>query len=214
MSQHNSNRRFPVAKEGWGYAIGLLSLGFFAVWMKGSGWAFFFFILAMCVIAFFRDPDRTPPDDPGTVVSPADGRIIAIENTREGGKMVGIFLSIYDVHINRSPVEGSIREVNYRPGKFLAAFNKEAARVNEQNAIDIRTNSGENFKVVQIAGLIARRIVSWRMKGDTLAKGERIGLIQFGSRTDLHMPPGYPVSISMGDRVRGGETVIARSTKR
>jgi len=168
----------------------------------------------MCVIAFFRDPDRTPPDDPGTVVSPADGRIIAIENTREGGKMVGIFLSIYDVHINRSPVEGSIREVNYRPGKFLAAFNKEAARVNEQNAIDIRTNSGENFKVVQIAGLIARRIVSWRMKGDTLAKGERIGLIQFGSRTDLHMPPGYPVSISMGDRVRGGETVIARSTKR
>jgi len=214
MTQSNSNRRFPVAKEGWGYAIGLLALGFFAVWMKGNEWAVFFFVLAFCVIAFFRDPDRTPPDDPGTVVSPADGRVIAIENSDRGGKMVGIFLAIYDVHINRSPVEGSIQAINYRAGKFLAAFNKEAARMNEQNAIDIQTNSGENFRVVQIAGLIARRIVNWRLKGDNVEKGERLGLIQFGSRTDIYMPQGYAVSISMGDRVRGGETIIGRSTEK
>ncbi|MFC1492120.1 phosphatidylserine decarboxylase, partial [Nitrospinota bacterium] len=178
------------------------------------GWAVFFFLLAIFVAAFFRDPERLPPSEPGAVVSPADGRVIAIEDPPGGGKLIGIFLAVYDVHINRSPVAGIIEDTRYRPGKFLAAFHQDAARVNEQNAIDIRTDSGENFRVVQIAGVIARRIVSWRRKGDTLAKGERLGLIQFGSRTDLHLPPDYEVSIVMGERVRGGETILARPSQR
>ncbi len=206
--------RFPVAREGWGYTIGLLLLGLISSLMGGAVWAAIFFSLSALVAAFFRDPERTSPSEAGVVVAPADGRIIAIEDTAGGGKMVGIFLAVYDVHINRSPVAGTIEETRYRPGKFLAAFKANASEANEQNAIDIRTDSGENFRVVQIAGLIARRIVSWRSKGDTLARGERFGLIQFGSRTDLHLPPGYEVSVAKGDRVRGGESILARSSQR
>lgn len=212
MPRQSSNRHFPVAREGWGYTIGPLALGLISTLMGGTNWAIFYFLLALCVAAFFRNPERIPPAEAGAVASPADGKVIAIEDTESGGTMVGIFLAVYDVHINRSPVAGTIQETEYRPGQFLAAFNKNAAKANEQNAIDIQTNSGENFRVVQIAGLIARRIVCWYGKGDTIALGERIGLIQFGSRTDLHLPPGYTVSVSLGERVRGGETVIARSS--
>ncbi len=214
MPPQESAWRIPVAREGWGYSIGLLLMGTASYLMGGTSWAVFFFALAVCVIGFFRDPERQPPSGPGAVSSPADGRVITVENAPEGGKMVGIFLSVYDVHINRSPVAGTIEATDYRPGRFLAAFNQEAARVNEQNAIDIQTDSGENFRVVQIAGLIARRIVSWRGKGYTLARGERLGLIQFGSRTDLYLPPGYEVLVAKGDRVRGGETAVARPTQR
>ena len=212
MSRQSSNPHYPVAREGWGYTIGLLTLGLISTLLGGTGWAIFCFLLALCVAAFFRDPERLPPTEPGAVASPADGKVIAIEETESGGTMVGIFLAVYDVHINRSPVAGTIQETEHKPGQFLAAFNKNAAKANEQNAIDILTNSGENFRVVQIAGLIARRIVCWYGKGDTIALGERIGLIQFGSRTDLHLPPGYTVEVSLGERVCGGETVIARAS--
>jgi phosphatidylserine decarboxylase len=179
--------------------------------MGGYGWAVLFFLLASFVAYFFRDPERTPPSGPGAVAAPADGRVVAIEDSENGGQMIGIFLAIYDVHINRSPVAGAIQEIEYRPGKFLAAFNKKAAEVNEQNAFDIQTESGENFRVVQIAGVIARRIVCWKKVGDLLDRGQRIGLIQFGSRTDLYLPPGYEITVKKGDRVRGGETAVARS---
>ena len=211
MSRQPSNHRFPVAREGWGYTIGLLVLGLISTLLGGTSWAIFYFLFALCVAAFFRDPKRIPPSETGIVASPADGKVIAIEDTENGGIMVGIFLAVYDVHINRSPVAGTIQETKYKPGQFLAAFNKNAAEANEQNAIDILSDSGENFRVVQIAVLIARRIVCWRGEGDTVSLGERFGLIQFGSRTDLHLPPGYNVSVSIGERVRGGETVIARS---
>jgi CDP-diacylglycerol--serine O-phosphatidyltransferase len=164
-------------------------------------WAGFFFFLAFFVAFFFRDPIRVPPDDPCEIVSPADGRVVVVEQDSGGGQMIGIFLSIFNVHINRSPVTGAIRQTAYREGSFLAAFNKEAAQANEQNAIDIQTDSGENFRVVQIAGLIARRIVCWKREGDQLDRGERLGLIQFGSRTDLHLPPGYEVTVEKGDSV-------------
>ncbi len=213
MPPQESPQRIPVAREGWGYSIGLLLLGTLSYLMGGTGWAVFFFALAFCIIAFFRDPERQPPSDPAAVSSPADGRVITIEDTPEGGTMIGIFLAVYDVHINRSPVAGTIEATDHRPGRFLAAFNQDAAKVNEQNAIDIRTDSGENFRVMQIAGLIARRIVSWHGKGYNLSRGERFGLIQFGSRTDLYLPPGYEVLVAKGDRVRGGETAVARPTQ-
>ncbi len=181
--------------------------------MGGYGWAVLFFLLASFVAYFFRDPERTPPSGPGAVAAPADGRIIAIEDSENGGQMIGIFLAIYDVHINRSPVAGAIRKIEYRPGKFLAAFNKKAAEANEQNAFDIQAESGENFRVVQIAGVAARRIVCWKKVGDILDRGQRIGLIQFGSRTDLYLPPGYEITVKKGDKVRGGETIVARSTQ-
>jgi len=214
MPFQGARPRPPIAREGWGYTIGLFVLGGGSLLLGGQTWALFFFLLAFFVAFFFRDPIRVPPDDPVAIVSPADGRVIAIEQKSDGGKMIGIFLSIYNVHINRSPVKGAIHQMAYREGRFLAAFNKEAAQANEQNAIDIRTDSGENFRVVQIAGLIARRIVCWKKEGEQLDRGERLGLIQFGSRTDLHLPPGYEVTVEKGTAVRGGETTVARPTQR
>ncbi len=214
MPQPDEGPRLSVAREGWRYIIGLAALGAFSLLMGGTGWAVFFFLLALLVASFFRDPERTPPAEPGAVVAPADGRVIAIEKIEGGGRMIGVFLSIYNVHINRSPVAGVIRAMEYRKGSFLAAFSKEAAQANEQNAIDIQTESGENFRVVQIAGVLARRIVNWRKKGDILGRGERIGLIQFGSRTDLYVPPGYETVVEMGEKIRGGETTVARPSQK
>jgi len=163
------------------------------------------------VAAFFRDPERTPPDVPGAVLAPADGRVVSVDAFETGGHAVRIFLSPLDVHINRSPVAGQILRAEYRRGRFLAAFREAASQVNEQNALDICTQSRENFRVVQIAGVLARRIVCWCKEGDALRAGERIGLIQFGSRTDLHLPPGYEVCVRRGEKVRGGETIVARA---
>ncbi len=213
MPQQDGGPRPPIAREGWGYITGLALLGILLLAMGGYAWAILFLLLALFVASFFRDPERTPPSEPGAVVAPADGRVVAIEKTGDGGQMIGIFLAIYNVHINRSPVAGAIRNIEYRQGKFLAAFNKDAAEVNEQNAFDIQTESGENFRVVQSAGLIARRIVCWKKPGDILGRGQRIGLIQFGSRTDLHIPPGYEITVEVGTRVRGGETTVARSSQ-
>lgn len=214
MPFQGARPRPPVAREGWGYIFGLLVLGGVFLLFSGKLWAGIFFLLAFYVAFFFRDPIRVPPDDPAAVVSPADGRVIAVEKTEDGCQMVGIFLSIMNVHINRSPAAGRIRNVEHQPGAFLAAFNKKAAEANERNTIDIQTNSGENFRVVQIAGLIARRIVCWKALNDPVDRAERLGLIQFGSRTDLHVPPGYEITVQKGESVRGGETIVARRSER
>ena len=213
MPQRQENFRPPVAREGWGYTTGLALLGALSLAMGGYPWAVLFLSLASFVAYFFRDPERTPPSGPGVIASPADGRVVAVEDGENGGRKIGIFLAIYNVHINRSPVAGVIRKIEYRPGKFMAAFNEKADEVNEQNAFDIVTESGEKFRVVQIAGLIARRIVCWTKVGDVLNRGQRIGLIQFGSRTDLYFPPGYEITVKKGDKVRGGETTVARATQ-
>ena len=174
--------------------------------------AAFLFLVALFMAYFFRDPKRIPPSDPDVVVSPADGKVTRIGPATPGADsptVISIFLSPLDVHINRSPIPGKIVDVLYSPGKFLMATNEKASLVNEQNALTIE---GEKITVVckQIAGILARRIVCWRRKGDDLGLGERFGMIKFSSRTDVLLPANVRVTVKEGDRVRGGTTVIGR----
>lgn len=179
----------------------------FGLWYIGL----LFFLIALFMAYFFRDPKRVPPSDPDVVVSPADGRVTRIESAAEADAptLISIFLSPLDVHINRSPIPGRIVDVVYSPGKFVMATKEEASLVNEQNALTIQ---GDKITVVckQIAGILARRVVCWKGKGDQLKLGERFGMIKFSSRTDVLLPANVKVTVSVGDRVRGGITVIGR----
>jgi phosphatidylserine decarboxylase len=176
----------------------------------------FFFIALVFSAWFFRDPDRIIPEGENILVSPADGHVVAIDQVEETGffntrvKRVSIFLSVFDIHVNRAPINGVIEYQKYRKGKFLAALNPEASEVNEQNIIGIN-RKGLKVIVVQIAGLIARRIVPWKGLGDKVDMGSRIGMIRFGSRTDLLFPENFEVCVRKGQKVRGGIDVIARS---
>ena len=163
-------------------------------------------LLAAFVAFFFRNPRRDIPADPRAIVSPADGRVVKIERVGNVTKL-SIFLSIFDVHVNRSPMAGRIEAIDYKRGKFRAAFNHAASVENERNVIMVGDGK---IKLVftQIAGLIARRIVCWKKVGDTVAKGELVGLIRFGSRVDVLFPAGTSVTIAEGARVRGGSTQI------
>src|SRR5437867_1228040 len=165
-------------------------------------------LLTVGVALFFRDPERIIPQTPETIVSPADGRVLEIvaENTQT--RRISIFLSLWDVHINRAPYGGVVRSVVYTPGEFLAAYRQEASLVNEANTVTI-ADHGREFIVKQIAGVLARRIVCRVRPGDTLEKGQRYGLIRFGSRTDLLLPATAEVVVQVGDVVRGGETILA-----
>ncbi|HSB26919.1 MAG TPA: phosphatidylserine decarboxylase family protein [Pyrinomonadaceae bacterium] len=175
-------------------------------------------LLAFCLLVslfmafFFRDPQRQPPTDPNLVVAPADGKVTKIQrlaDSDDSSTLISIFLSPFDVHINRAPIPGRITDVVYSPGKFLMATNQNASLVNEQNILTIH---GDNITVVckQIAGILARRIVCWKNKGDEVALGERFGLIKFSSRTDVILPPNVSITVSEGVRVQGGITVIGR----
>lgn len=180
----------------------------FGLWYVGL----FFLLVALFMAYFFRDPKRVPPSDPDVVVSPADGRVTRIEAPAAVGEaptLISIFLSPLDVHINRSPIPGKIVDVVYSPGKFLMATKEEASLVNEQNALTIQ---GEKITVVckQIAGILARRIICWKHKGESVGLGERFGMIKFSSRTDVLLPANVKVTVAEGDRVRGGITVIGR----
>jgi len=165
-------------------------------------------LLASFVAFFFRNPKREIPADPKAIVSPADGRVVKIEHVGNVTKL-SIFLSIFDVHVNRSPIGGRIEAIDHKQGKFKAAFNHAASVENERNIIMV---SQGDLKIVftQIAGIIARRIVCWKKVGDTVARGELIGLIRFGSRVDVLFPAGTSVTVARGARVRGGSTVIGR----
>jgi len=174
--------------------------------------AAFLFVVALFMAFFFRDPKRVPPADPDVVVSPADGRVTRIGPASTGAdapNVISIFLSPLDVHINRSPIPGKIVDMIYSPGKFLMATNEKASLVNEQNALTIQ---GEKITVVckQIAGILARRVVCWKGKGDNLGLGERFGMIKFSSRTDVLLPANVKITVKEGQRVRGGTTVIGR----
>ena len=180
----------------------------FGLWPVGL----LFALVALFMAFFFRDPHRVPPSDPDVVVSPADGRVTRIESSAVAGAaptLISIFLSPFDVHINRSPIPGKIVDMVYSPGKFVMATKEEASLVNEQNALTIQ---GEKITVVckQIAGILARRVICWKGKGDQLKLGERFGMIKFSSRTDILLPANVKVTVAEGDRVRGGITVIGR----
>jgi len=175
--------------------------------------AIFFLVLAFLVLNFFRDPERSIPTQAQAIISPADGRIVQIvQESYEGCPVcrVSIFMSPLDVHVNRAPIGGVIKEVNYRKGRFRAAMQDAASVENEQNVF---TLEGEQGRVVvkQIAGVLARRIVFWKRPGDSLARGERVGLIRFGSRVDVLMEPDVALSIKVGDHVRAGSSILGTS---
>lgn len=167
--------------------------------------------LAAFVLFFFRDPERVVAATPGAIVSPADGRVLAVENVTLAGvprTKVNIFLSLFDVHVNRAPIAGRIAGVRYRPGKFHVASRAAASRENEQNEVTIE---GEGTRVVfkQIAGILARRIEFWKKPGDTLARGERVGMIRFGSRVEVFFDPPCHVQVKPGEHVRAGSSILA-----
>ncbi|HEX8150140.1 MAG TPA: phosphatidylserine decarboxylase family protein [Pyrinomonadaceae bacterium] len=194
-----------------GLAAGLLYLFWPALPLLAL--ALVLLLLAAFMAYFFRDPQRAVPSEAGLVVSPADGKVTRIERLAGDGAdsptVVSIFLSPFDVHVNRAPIAGQVIDVTYTKGRFIAATSDNASLVNEQNALTIR---GERMTVVckQIAGVLARRIVCWKRPGDRLGLGERFGLIKFGSRTDLVLPREVEVSVQVGQRVSGGVTIIGR----
>jgi phosphatidylserine decarboxylase len=201
-------RQLRIVKDGIPYilipVILSLAAGALGYWYVSA----FLIVVALFMAFFFRDPKRVPPADANVVVSPADGRVTRIEPQAQG-TVVSIFLSPFDVHINRSPIPGKIVDVLYSPGKFLMATKERASLINEQNALTIQ---GERITVVckQIAGILARRIVCWKRKGDNVCLGERFGMIKFSSRTDVLLPANVRVTVKKGDRVHGGTTVIGR----
>ncbi len=199
-----------IVKESIPYIVVPVLLGVAAAVLGFWYVAALLFVVALFMVFFFRDPKRVPPSDPDVVVAPADGKITRIETPGANAPtVISIFLSPFDVHINRSPIPGKIVDVLYSPGKFLIATDERASLVNEQNALTIE---GEKITVVckQIAGILARRIVCWKAKGDSLRLGERFGMIKFSSRTDVLLPANVQVTVKEGDRVRGGITVIGR----
>ncbi len=206
-------RKAGLAVEGWPFVLAVLIVGA-VVFAMGFVWAgVFSLFLALLVAGFFRDPQRKMPTDPDLLISPADGKVIKVDRSEDGGLHVAIFLSVFDVHVNRSPIEGTVERVRYRPGRYLAAFKDEVEQQNERNELWLDTARGR-VKIVQIAGLIARRIVCRVKPGEIVPRGERFGLIRFGSRTDLHLPPGAEALVEVGDRVRGAQTPVARWIER
>lgn len=203
--------RVPVASEGWSF---ILPPAAAACIMVGMGWwaaASVFAVVALAFLGFFRDPERTGPALPGAVLAPADGRVMVVTETVDPwvgpAVRVSIFLSPLDVHVNRAPIGGLVKSVEYVAGRFLAAYRPEASEQNERCALGVE---GERARVTvtQISGVLARRIVCRVRPGDTLRAGERYGLIRFGSRTDLILPRGTELRVRVGDRVRGGESVM------
>jgi phosphatidylserine decarboxylase len=201
-----------MVKEGYIFAAGpilLAALGFVVRWYIPAA---VLLLLGGSILYFFRDPQRTIPSDPSAVVSPADGRIIEVVGEAFGarpGQRISIFLAIWNVHVNRSPLAGRITKIEYRPGRFHMAMKKAASSENEMNIIHLETTRGEIvFK--QIAGLIARRVVLWKKSGDQVERGERIGIVRFGSRMDIWLPPEAQIVVKNGDHVAGGSSVLAR----
>ena len=202
-----------MVKDAYRFAAPLLALGFILQLLLGRKWPLaIFLVLALFVCYFFRNPNRVIPSDPDAVVSPADGKVVIIVDEPMGtrpGKRISIFLSVFNVHVNRAPVAGRVTKVEYRPGKFYGAYRSRASMENEQNVIAIETPAGEMvFK--QISGAIARRVISWKSPGDVVSKGERFGIIRFGSRVDVWLPADAEIVVALGDKVAGGSSILAR----
>jgi phosphatidylserine decarboxylase len=199
-----------MVRDGFYYALGLIAVAALVGWLAGLPYALAPLVLAAFFLWFFRDPERAIPPEPGAVVSPADGKVtdVSAEPNGRPGTRISIFLSVFDVHVNRSPVAGVITNIEYRHGRFRNALSAASAVENEQNIVTVE---GEGHTVIfkQIAGVLARRIVFTKQLGDSVARGERVGLIKFGSRTDVLLDRAADVRVAVGDRVRGGATVLA-----
>lgn len=205
---------FPIAKEGYPFIFASAFTTFVLALLGLTVLTLFCLVLTLFICFFFRDPDRVTPRDPHAIVSPADGTVITIGEVEktpfDDQKMlkISIFMSIFNVHVNRIPFDGKVETIKYHPGAFFSANLDKASKENEHNAIKIRTKDDRNFWVVQIAGLIARRIICKLSKGDTVKKGNRFGLICFGSRLDVYLPTNVSIEVSKGNKVRAGETIL------
>jgi len=203
-----------IAKEGWPFLAGALVLSI--VVTGGWGWwSIPFWLATLFILQFFRDPPRSVPADADAVISPADGRIVAVEKAWDpyldrNALKISVFMNVFNVHSNRSPVDGEVRKGWYFGGKFLNAALDKASLENERNALWIHTDSGADVTCVQVAGLIARRILCYVQPKDRLKKGQRFGFIRFGSRVDVYLPLGAKPQASVGDKVFAGETILAR----
>jgi phosphatidylserine decarboxylase len=203
-----------IAREGWPFLALAVAAAALASWYS-LAWSIPLWIVAVFVLQFFRDPAREAPGDAKTVVSPADGRIVAVEKARDpyldrDTIKVSVFMNVFNVHSNRAPVDGEVKQVWYKAGKFVNAALDKASTENERNALWIRADAGVDVVCVQVAGLIARRILCYVKAGERLQRGQRYGFIRFGSRVDLYLPPNARIKASLGDKVYASATVLAR----
>ena len=200
-----------MVRDGYFYAAPLIAAAILIGWLTNPAWSIVPVLLAVFFLWFFRDPERAIPQQPGAVVSPGDGKVtdVSIVAVGDGTRVrMSIFLSVFDVHVNRSPIDGTIRDVRYQKGKFLDARSPHCAEQNEQNTVTVE-GDGQTVIFKQIAGLLARRIVFNPKIGDRVARGQRIGLIKFGSRVDVMFDSSAKLNVKVGDRVQGGATVLA-----
>jgi phosphatidylserine decarboxylase len=201
------SREDRMVRDVYRFLFPLLILGLALVCLRLPYLALSVLILMAFICFFFRNPKRRIPEGTNLIVSPADGKVVKISHIDGGAKTISIFLNIFNVHVNRSPISGTLRQLEYKRGKFKAAFDEEASRVNEQNILTI---SGQNLQITvrQIAGVIARRVVCWKKPGHHLQRGELIGLIRFGSRVDVVLPAQVKILVKVGDRVSGGSSIL------
>jgi len=200
-----------MVRDGYFYAAPLIAAAILIGWLTHPVWGIVPMLLAIFFLWFFRDPERAIPQQPGAVVSPGDGKVtdVSIVTVGNGTRVrMSIFLSVFDVHVNRSPIGGTIRDVRYQKGKFLDARSPQCAEQNEQNTVTVE-GEGQTVIFKQIAGLLARRIVFNPKVGDRVARGQRVGLIKFGSRVDVMFDSSAKLNVKVGDRVQGGATVLA-----
>lgn len=208
--------RYPhpiIAREGWPFLAISVAVAAALAWFAGW-WSLPLWLVALFVLQFFRDPARDIPGDAQTVVSPADGRIVVVENAEDPylkrpAIKISVFMNVFNVHSNRAPVDGEVKQVWYHAGSFLNAALDKASLENERNALWLKTPRGHDIACVQVAGLIARRILCYVKAGDRLARGERYGFIRFGSRVDVYLPPGSVVKAALGDKVSASSTILA-----
>jgi phosphatidylserine decarboxylase len=204
-----------MVREGYSFGVPPLLIGV-GLLVLGRGWTLgagvVCVLLGLFVFSFFRNPNRIIPSEPGVIVAPADGRVVVVKDEEDSGrrgKRVSIFLAVWNVHVNRAPAAGKITKLEYKPGKFFAAWDERTSLENEQNVFTQETEHGE-IVYKQIAGWVARRCISWKKAGDTVARGERIGLVRFGSRMDVWLPGEAEIAVRVGQTVRGGASVLAR----
>ena len=204
-----------IAREGWPFVGLTVGLALVATWLDWTVIAVLLWLVAVFVLQFFRDPARTPPVGEGLITSPADGRIVVVGKatdpiTGQESLKISVFMNVFNVHSNRAPIQGRVMDVQYFPGAFFNAAIDKASEQNERSAMVIEDPQGRRLTCIQIAGLVARRILSYVKPGDSLLRGARYGFIRFGSRVDVYCPPGTQALVSVGDKVYAHSTALAR----
>ncbi len=201
--------RLPLSPQGWPFVIGVAALTLGSWLLCWTALSLILLLLLIFVVNFFRDPERNTPDDCHAFICPADGRVIRAE-ARGDHLRVDIFMNVFNVHVNRAPMSGTISDMRYTRGRFVNASYDEASEENERNRFTLRNEQGEDVRFTQISGLLARRIISYVRPGDSVRAGQRIGMIRFGSRVDCEIPEGFELMVKVGDQVKAGATVLAR----